>query len=235
MEPSRNQVGEMFNTISPSYDRINRILSLGRDASWRRKMIDHLPYKEGLHLLDLATGTGDQLYTIMDRCPYIERGIGLDIAEEMLKIGKDKLEKKPYKERVLMALGSAMEIPLEDNSVDVVTISFGVRNFLDLDKGLKEMLRVLKPGGKVLILEFSLPRRALTKSMHLLYIRHLLPRIGGLLSKDKEAYTYLNKTIETFPYGPKFCKLLREIGYQTVSMHPMMMGAVTLYVGEKSV
>ena len=229
-QTTQEQVSQMFNEISPSYDRVNRILSLGLDAKWRKKMIDHLPKGDNLHLLDLATGTCDQLIPLM-HTGKIASATGLDLAEELLKIGRQKIEKLPFKDRVALTCSNALDIPAEDHSFDCVTMTFGVRNVQG--NCLGEIFRVLKKGGRVLILEFSLPKNRLCKRLHLFYLRTLLPLIGGWLSKNRSAYTYLSQTIENFPYGEAFVSLMQQEGFVQVKALPLTFGAVTLYVGEK--
>jgi demethylmenaquinone methyltransferase / 2-methoxy-6-polyprenyl-1,4-benzoquinol methylase len=227
----KDGVYRMFDAIASTYDRVNRILSLGIDCYWRRKMVSHLP-QDPLKLLDLATGTGDQIFALIDRHP-IEKAIGLDLSQEMLAIGVRKCEKKGATSLVDMRIGDAQEIPLEDKSVNCITMSFGIRNVPDVPKCLAEMHRTLLPGGKSLILEFSLPKCRVVRSLHLFYIRKILPRIGRLLSKHETAYSYLNETIETFPYGEAFCTLLKNAGFAKITFIPLTFGIATLYVAEK--
>ena len=226
-----SQVSQMFNEISFSYDRINRILSLGIDKRWRKKLSHHLPPRDSLRLLDLATGTCDQLLPLMDT-GKIAHATGIDLATEMLKIGQEKIDRSPYGEKVTLLEASASDIPAEENSYDCVTISFGIRNV----KGpcLEEIYRVLTPGGRALILEFSLPQNPLIKRFHLFYLRQLLPAIGGMISKKREAYRYLNKTIEAFPYGEAFLARMKEVGFTSVCALPFTFGVASLYIGEKS-
>ncbi len=232
MEPTRNNVWKMFNDISPTYDRINRILSFGFDKGWRKKVAKHLPEKDQIKVLDLACGTADQIICLMENSHQIDEIYGVDPAKKMLEIGANKLKDKFYKGQVKFSHGSAEKIPFEDNSFDVVTISFGIRNVEFLSEGFKEIRRVLKPGGRLLVLEFSLPEHPLIKKAHLFYLRKVLPIIGGLLSQKKDSYEYLNKTIETFPYGKSFLTLLKDNGFKNRSAHPLFLGAVSIYVAE---
>lgn len=222
----------MFNAISTSYDRVNRILSFGIDVRWRKKMVEHLPQGERLTLLDLATGTCDQLLTLMQSGKFAS-AIGMDLAEEMLKMGREKVSQSPFSKKVVLQLASALEIPLEENVFDCVSISFGIRNVVDIAKCLEEMHRVLKPGGKGLILEFSLPKNRAVRFFHLLYLRYFLPLIGGIVSGKRSAYSYLNQTIESFPYGNAFCQFMEKGGFTKVKAYPLTWGVATLYVGEK--
>ena len=223
---------EMFDRISPTYDRINRILSLGLDMRWRKGVAMHLPKRHNMRILDIATGTGDQIIALMEKSGDIAEAVGIDLAEEMLNIGKKKLARKSYGKKVRFQKASGLELPFPDDSFHFVSLSFGIRNMSDPKECLREIKRVLKPDGRAAILEFSLPKNQMIKSGHLFYLRHVLPRIGGLLSKNKEAYRYLNETIESFPYGSVFCALMRDSGFRKAAVYPQMMGAVSLYVGE---
>jgi demethylmenaquinone methyltransferase/2-methoxy-6-polyprenyl-1,4-benzoquinol methylase len=224
-----NKIRDMFNQISPTYDRVNRVLSLGRDVAWRKKVARHLPPRLHLQVLDLATGTGDQLAALFQAGASIHRAVGIDIAEEMLNIGRRKLSAYP----VDLIIGDAQKIPFGENRFDAVTISFGIRNVEDPSAALKEMHRVLKPRGKCLILEFSMPHKYI-RPFFLFYLRHVLPRLGGWLSQQNMAYRYLNQTIEAFPSGESFLNLMRDAGFTNTKKHSMNVGSVSLYVGEKS-
>lgn len=230
-EPS--SIASMFNTISPTYDLINRLLSLGQDQSWRKKVARYLPKKPGILHLDLATGTGDQIIALWEKKSDLKQSIGIDPAEKMLEIALKKIRKKSYSSQIQFLQGEAESIPFSESSFDVVTISFGIRNASDPLTCLQEMYRVVKPKGKCLILEFSLPENALVKALHLFYLRRFIPKIGGFFSKSPASYRYLNQTIETFPYGKALLSLLKKSGFEKVEAHPLSFGAVTLYVGEK--
>lgn len=232
-EPSRHDVWKMFDRISPSYDRLNRILSLGIDRGWRRRMASLLPAGESLKILDLATGTADQILSLCRECPRVQSGIGMDLAEQMLEIGRIKVEHEGMSSCVQLKNGDACKIPLGDNEVDAVTISFGIRNVLSVETALREMLRVLKPGGRVLLLECTVPRNPVVKAGHLFYMRTVLPTVGGWFSGDREAYRYLNETIETFPSGAAFCAMMNEAGFVQVKHTPLTLGVSTIYQGDK--
>lgn len=232
-EHNKSEVWKMFNQISSTYDKINRILSLGIDRHWRNKMARFLPEKDKISLLDCATGTGNQLFALMEKSSQINRATGVDLAKEMLQIGKKKLRKKHYANLVSFQEASVLELPFLENSFDCATISFGIRNTPDVGACLKEMQRVLTPKGRLLILEFSLPSHPIIKRLHLWYLRHLVPTLGGFISKNKNAYTYLNETIESFPHGQSFCRLLETSGFKNVSAHPLTFGIVTIYQGDK--
>jgi demethylmenaquinone methyltransferase / 2-methoxy-6-polyprenyl-1,4-benzoquinol methylase len=230
--PPRNDVSSMFDRIAHRYDLLNRSLSFGQDVLWRKRMKRHLPDRADLKLLDLATGTADQLI-FLSSDPRIASGLGMDLAEKMLDIGREKIKKRNLASRFELKTGDAIHIPVDDASCDVVTISFGIRNVLDVEQGLREMFRVLKPGGRALILEFSLPGNAVMRKLYLFYFRHILPRIGGLVSGDAYAYRYLNKTVETFPYGEAFCALMRTAGFENVRANPLTFGIASIYQGDK--
>lgn len=224
---------QMFNEISPFYDKMNRLLSLGIDLYWRKQVGKALPSKDRLYLLDGATGTADQLIALLDRDPRIRQAIGIDPAKEMLKLAEKKLEKKAYRSQVKLKEASLLSLPFPDSSFDVVTISFGIRNIPDPALALIEAYRVLKKGGRLIILEFSLPYHPLLKKGYLLYLHHILPSLAQFLTGNKKAYTYLAETIGDFPSGESFCHLLRECSFKSVQKTPLTAGIVTLYQGDK--
>lgn len=231
-DPSRLDSWKMFDKISPTYDKANRILSFGLDQGWRRAVFRFLPKRPQLRLLDLATGTGDQLIALFESGAPIAAATGIDLAAEMLEIAKKKVDGKAYWSKIEWLRADAEALPFQEKSFDAATFSFGIRNVPDPIKSLREIERVLKPQGRCLILEFSLPPQPI-RAVYLLYLRHLLPRIGGYVSKIPDAYRYLDKTIEAFPSGAAFCACLENAGFLRVQAHRMAFGAVTLYVGEK--
>lgn len=222
----------MFDRIAGRYDLLNHLLSGNRDKRWRRLVADALPMRADLRVLDLATGTGDQLLALYDS-ERVGSGIGIDLAEQMLEIGRKKILERALNEHLELQSGDAGEIPFDDESFDAVTISFGIRNVLDVSQTLKHMHRVLRPEGRAIILEFSLPKSKLLKSGYLFYLRHILPHLGAAISGDGSAYRYLNQTIETFPYGEKFCGLMRDAGFAHVGCTPLTLGVASIYVGDK--
>lgn len=229
--PSRDNVALMFNRIAHRYDLLNHLLSANRDKRWRRKLVDLLPPGENLRVLDLATGTGDQLLSAFE-CGRVSEGIGLDPAEKMLEIGREKIARRGLADRLRLETGFAESLPVADKSIDAVTISFGIRNVGDVSTALSEMTRVLRPGGRALMLEFSLPSNAIIRRFYLFYFRHILPRLGGVISGDSSAYRYLNRTVETFPYGEDFLALMRSAGFRHVQKHPLTFGIATIYRGD---
>ncbi len=229
--PSRESIHELFNEISSTYDLVNNILSCGIDKYWRASMVKHIPSDYPLSLLDIATGTGDQLFSFLKKRNNIWQAVGVDLAENMLELAKKKAEKYPFPVSFLCA--DALTLPFQNGSFDCVTISFGIRNMVSVEKALNEMHRVLKPHGFVSILEFALPKSLIIKTPYLFYLRNILPKIGRLISKNPKAYTYLNETIETFPHGEDFCNLMRAQGFQEVSFKKLTGGIVNLYHGMK--
>lgn len=225
--PSRQDVWKMFDLISPSYDRINRILSLGMDRRWRKRLTQFLPERGNLKVIDLATGTGDQILALLNSGASIQSVKGIDLSNEMLHIAKKKL-----KDRAQLIHADAEKLPFADKSFDVATFSFGIRNVTTPSSALKEIYRVLTPKGRCLILEFSLPPKPI-RGFFLFYLRHVLPRVGGFLSRKQAAYKYLNDTIEHFPSGKEFCLLMKEAGFTRLRAIPMSLGGVTLYIGDK--
>lgn len=228
MNPSKKDVWKMFDIISPTYDKINRVLSLGMDQRWRKKLAKELPPKKNLKIIDLATGTGDQAAALLKSRASIHSITGIDLSLDMMEIGKKKgLEKMEF------CKGDAENPPFPDATFDVATFSFGIRNVNSPLKSLQSIHHILKPKGRCLILEFSLPPKPI-RGVYLFYLRYILPQLGGLLSGKKEAYKYLNETIEEFPSGKDFCFLLKEAGFHKIRAIPMALGAVTLYIGDKS-
>lgn len=231
--PSRTQAYKMFDRIAHRYDLLNRLLSMGTDTGWRRKLNRGIPGGTDLRVLDLATGTADVLIALDRACPQVAGGVGLDMSGGMLKYGREKLRKRGLDQKFQLVRGDATRMGLAPESFDAVTIAFGIRNVLDVDQGLSEMHRILKPGGRALILEFSLPANRPFRALYLFYFRHILPRIGALISGDAHAYRYLNETVETFPYGEDFCDLMRNAGFEAVTATPLTFGIASLYQGER--
>lgn len=228
--PSRAGVGQMFNRIAPRYDLLNRTLSFGLDVSWRKKVRAHLPSRGELAILDVATGTADLALSLAED-ERTRSVLGVDIAEEMLAQGRTKLPAHPAGGRVRLEAGDALELSRLGRNFDVVTIAFGIRNVLDVDRALREMFAVLKPGGRVLVLEFSTPKAGLFRWAYELYRAQLLPRVGGWISGDASAYRYLDDTIRTFPSGEAFLSLMQGAGFCETRAHPLTLGTVTLYEG----
>ncbi len=232
-EPSRKEIWKMFDQISPTYDCVNRVMTLGLDQLWRKKVCSFLPNEKNLRILDCATGTGDQAIAMMENNPHISSVVAIDLADAMIALGQEKVARKPYASKVTFQVASALEIPFSDQSFDAITISFGIRNVTDVMRALKEFHRVLKVGGRVLILEGTVPEQKVWKNINLFYLRHVLPRIGALISKRPHAYRYLNETIETFPQGQAFCQLMESAGFKEIKPHPLFFGMATVYQGDR--
>lgn len=223
---------KIFDEIASTYDPLNRFLSLGIDIYWRKRMRNSLPKDRDLEILDLATGTADVPLSLVKhtRTKVIR---GLDMSQKMIDIGNIKIKEKNYTDKISLDIGDGCNLPEKDNTWDVTTVSFGIRNFPDCFKGLTEMHRVLKPGGQAMILEFSLPSNSFIKMIYLFYFRKILPFIGNLFSGHGDAYDYLNKTVEDFPYGKQFVNLMEKANFHNITATPLTFGIATLYVGHK--
>jgi demethylmenaquinone methyltransferase/2-methoxy-6-polyprenyl-1,4-benzoquinol methylase len=222
----------MFDRIAHRYDLLNPLLSGNLDTAWRARMCGLLAGQANLRALDLATGTADQLISLC-KTGQIRSGVGLDPSGKMLALGQQKIERHGYDDKLQLVLGTAEKLPFEDDSFDVVTITFGIRNVVDVHKSLGEMHRVLTPGGKLLILEFSLPSNSLIRPLYLLYLRHILPRLGAVISGNPQAYRYLNQTVESFPHGETFGQMVISAGFVEVELYPLTFGVATIYRGIK--
>lgn len=227
----KEQIAAMFNSISGKYDFLNHFLSLGIDILWRKRAVRLLKKHQPKLILDIATGTGDFAIEALSLNP--EKIIGVDISEGMLSVGREKLIKKNLTDKIELISGDSEFLPFEDNFFDAVIVSFGVRNFENLEKGLSDMLRVLKPGGKVVILEFSKPKSFPFKQIYQFYFQWILPKIGKLISKNHAAYTYLPNSVEAFPDGDDFLNILNKIGFQKNQCTPLTLGISSIYSGSK--
>ena len=228
----KEQVAAMFNAISPKYDALNRILSAGIDQSWRRKTLREIRATGALNLLDVATGTADLALALAKGIPG-SRVVGVDISAGMLEVGRSKVRAKDLEGRVRLDLGDGEQLPYEESSFDAVTVAFGVRNFENLEQGLRDMRRVLQPGGSLAVLEFSQPTAWPLRGLYLFYFKNILPRIGRLVSKDASAYTYLPNSVQAFPYCEAVAAKLREAGFSSVRVRPLNFGIASLYLAIK--
>ncbi len=227
----KEQVAQMFDTISGNYDGLNKIISLGTDATWKKKILQMVQLLNPTSILDIATGTGD-LAILFGETTATEI-IGLDISQGMLDMGKKKISDKNLDSKIQMVLGDGEKIPYADNYFDVITVAYGVRNFENLEKGLSEILRVLKPNGTFIILETAVPIKFPFKQGYYVYTNFIMPTIGKLFSKDKSAYKYLSTSAQNFPFGEALNNILRKIGFIDVQDEPQTMGIASIYIASK--
>ncbi|MEA9358207.1 bifunctional demethylmenaquinone methyltransferase/2-methoxy-6-polyprenyl-1,4-benzoquinol methylase UbiE [Bacteriovorax sp. PP10] len=232
LDARKKESYKIFDDIAGTYDLLNHSLSMGIDVYWRNKMLKHLPNKESINALDLATGTGDVALTLV-KDKRVKKITGLDLSKGMIDVGIKKVKKKGLEKKIFLMLGDGVSIPTGDAAFDLTTISFGIRNFSDPQKSLHDIHRVLKRDGRLMIMEFSIPTNFIVRNVYFFYFRHLLPFIGNIVSKHKDAYTYLNKSVEDFPYGDKFLGMMRTAGFQDLKMIPLTFGIATLYIGDK--
>lgn len=226
----KQHIGTLFDRIAGTYDGLNHGLSLSIDKVWRRKTVKMMP--PVAHVLDVAIGTADLTIEMLRR-GKAQRVTGIDLSKGMMSYGGLKVEGLMFNDRVDFVYGNAQAMPFEDASFDGVTCAFGCRNFQNLDEGLREMYRVLKPGGQVTILEFSYPNNPLIRASYNLYFSHVLPFIGRIVSKDKTAYTYLNKSVKGFCWGEAFVQHLHDAGFQEEQFIPLTFGIATIYIAKK--
>lgn len=227
----KEQVAEMFDNISHRYDFLNHFLSLGIDILWRKKAIRMLKPHAPKQILDVATGTGDFAIEALALKP--DRIVGVDISAGMLDMGKKKMKRKGVDHIIDMQMGDSEKLLFEDNTFDAGIVAFGVRNFENLEKGLSDMRRVLKPGGQIVVIEFSKPRSFPMKQLYHFYFKSILPVIGKLISKDQSAYTYLPESVDVFPDGQQFLDILTKVGFNDVSCTPLTFGISSIYMAEK--
>ncbi len=231
-ESKKKQVEKMFDSIAFRYDFLNHFLSAGIDVGWRKKAIKQLRSLAPKAILDVATGTGD-MAILACKLLKVEKITGIDISDGMLEIGKKKIKNLGLQNRVELLKGDSETIKFTDNSFDAVTVAFGVRNFQDLELGLNEIKRVLKPGGKLIVLECTKPKLPVIKNFYNLYLNIIAPRIGRMISKNKDAYQYLNESVQKFPEGKDFVEILNKLGYKNASCKTLSLGISSIYCGEK--
>ncbi|NCU02947.1 MAG: bifunctional demethylmenaquinone methyltransferase/2-methoxy-6-polyprenyl-1,4-benzoquinol methylase UbiE [Chitinophagaceae bacterium] len=231
-QSKKKQVAEMFDDIAPRYDFLNRFLSAGIDVSWRRKALAKLEALKPQLMLDVATGTGD-VAIMAARQLQLQKIIGIDISEKMLEGGREKVKTKGLEQIIELKSGDSETINFPDNTFDAVTVAFGVRNFENLEKGISEIYRVLKPGGRLVVLEFSKPKLPGVTQAYQLYMSIVAPQVAGAFSKNKKAYQYLNKSINAFPEGKNFVAVLNKTGFINTSCKPLTLGICTIYCGDK--
>lgn len=228
----KEQVASMFNNISGTYDFLNHFLSLGIDVIWRKMAIKELLADKPANILDVATGTGDFAFEAI-RILKPSKITGVDISEGMLAIADEKIRKRKMQDIFEVRLGDSEKLLFDQDTFDAVTVAFGVRNFEDLEKGLSDMLRVLKPGGKAVILEFSKPKVFPVKQAYNFYFKYITPTIGKLFSKDSSAYTYLPESVAAFPDGKDFTALMGKVGFKNTKYRPLTFGICSIYIGVK--
>jgi demethylmenaquinone methyltransferase/2-methoxy-6-polyprenyl-1,4-benzoquinol methylase len=227
-ESKKEQVAAMFNNVAGTYDFLNHFFSLGIDKLWRRKMVNLIGKTHPKQILDVATGTAD--LAIAETRLNPERIVGVDISEKMLAVGREKIKKYP---NIELRLADGENLPFTENEFDAVSISFGIRNFENAIAGLSDMRRVLKPNGKLFVLEFSKPTNWFIKKIYYFYFCHVLPFVGKIVSKDARAYAYLPESVRIFPDGKKFVELLQYAGFKNIECKPLTFGISTIYIAEK--
>jgi len=227
----KEQVAQMFDNISENYDGLNRVISLGIDVKWRKKVVQIVGQNNPKQILDIASGTGDLALMMASLNP--DKIIGLDISEGMLEVGRQKIAKANLSNKIEMIVGDSEEMPFADATFDAITVSFGVRNFANLVKGIKEIARVLKPTGVLVILETSNPTKFPFKQGYKLYTNLFLPLVGKLFSKDKVAYSYLSESANSFPFGAAFNNILQKNGFTFTEDTPVTFGVATIYTARK--
>lgn len=231
-QSKKEQVAGMFDRIAGRYDFLNHFLSLGIDKGWRKKAIRTLKPVAPRLILDVATGTGDLAIAAMSLQP--QQVTGVDISEGMMEIGRKKLADRKLADKITLQYGDSEQLPFSSGHFDAITCAYGVRNFEHLEKGLQEMNRVLRSGGRIAILEFSRPKSFPFKQLYHFYFRYILPVLGKSVSKDATAYTYLPESVAAFPEGRQFCAILEQCGFRSVQARPLTMGITTLYTAEKA-
>lgn len=228
----KEQVAQMFDNIAFRYDFLNRFLSAGTDIRWRKKALQQLNELKPKTILDVATGTAD-MAIMASAMLRPEKITGIDISDGMLEVGRQKVAKAGLQNAIELLNGDSETINFNDNSFDAVTVAFGVRNFQNLEKGLGEIRRVLKPGGKLVVLEFSRPKLPGVKTMYNLYMKIVAPNMGKLFSKNRNAYKYLDESIQKFPEGKNFTSILDNLGYSNTICKPLSLGICSIYCGTK--
>ena len=233
MKENKEASWKIFEKIASRYDLANRVLSLGLDKSWRKRMLDFLPEKKSMVHLDVATGTGDVIVLLRSSSNLISKSIGIDKSPKVLMLAEKKIIRHPFYSSTTLKIGDGEKLPLDASSVDVATLAFGIRNFASVEKGLAELYRVLKKGGRAMILEFSTPKNSLIRVLYFFFLRTFVPLVGGVISGSLSSYRYLNRTIESFPSGDDFVALMQKSKFENIFVVPMLFGGVTLYVGER--
>lgn len=231
-QTKKEEVREMFDNIAPKYDLLNHTLSMSIDRVWRRRVVGEVRRAKPVRILDVATGTGDLAIAMARRIRDVQV-LGVDLSEQMLAVARRKIEARGLDGRIVLYRGDAERLAVADASVDVATVAFGVRNFGDLGAGLRELARTIKPGGKVVILEFSRPRNRVFRALYEFYSYKILPRIGGLVSRDKRAYEYLPASVGEFPAPEEFMAMMARAGFRNCRARSQSFGIAQIYIGER--
>lgn len=231
-QTKKEEVREMFDNIAPKYDLLNHTLSMSIDRVWRRRVVGEVRRAKPGRILDVATGTGDLAIAMARRIRAVQV-LGVDLSEQMLAVARRKIEARGLDGRIVLDRGDAERLAVADASVDVATVAFGVRNFGDLGAGLRELARTIKPGGKVVILEFSRPRNRVFRALYEFYSYKILPRIGGLVSRDKRAYEYLPASVGEFPAPEEFMAMMARAGFRNCRARSQSFGIAQIYIGER--
>ena len=231
-QTKKEEVREMFDNIAPKYDLLNHTLSMSIDRVWRRRVVGEVRRAKPGRILDVATGTGDLAIAMARRIRDVQV-LGVDLSEQMLAVARRKIEARGLDGRIVLDRGDAERLAVADASVDVATVAFGVRNFGDLGAGLRELARTIKPGGKVVILEFSRPRNRVFRALYEFYSYKILPRIGGLVSRDKRAYEYLPTSVGEFPAPEEFMAMMARAGFRNCRARSQSFGIAQIYIGER--
>ena len=232
-QSKKEQVEQMFDNIAPTYDKLNHIMSLNIDRVWRRRVMRIVRRSKAHKIMDVATGTGDLAIAMAKRVDRTQI-LGVDLSEEMLAVARRKVQKQGLEERIMLEKGDAENLAMVGTeSIDAATVAFGVRNFENIERGLSEIYRTLKPGGKLVVLEFSMPKNRIVRWVYSQYAHRLLPRIGGMISKDKQAYTYLPDSVEEFPSPERFAEILRGVGFKSVKTRSQSFGIAYIYDATK--
>ena len=228
-QTKKEQVEEMFDSIAPTYDKLNHILSLNIDRIWRRRVMRIVRRSKSVKIMDVATGTGVLAIAMAKRVDRTQI-LGVDLSEEMLAVARQKVQKQGLEERIMLEKGDAENLTMvADGSIDAVTVAFGVRNFENMERGLREMWRTLRDGGKLVVLEFSIPKNRFIRWIYAQYSHRIIPRIGSLISKDKRAYVYLPESVDEFPSPEHFTEMLHEAGFKSVKRRSQSFGIAHIY------
>ncbi|MBE6175425.1 MAG: bifunctional demethylmenaquinone methyltransferase/2-methoxy-6-polyprenyl-1,4-benzoquinol methylase UbiE [Rikenellaceae bacterium] len=232
-QSKKEQVEEMFDNIAPTYDRLNHIMSFNIDRVWRRRVMRIVRRSKARRIMDLATGTGDLAIAMAKRVDRTQI-LGIDLSEEMLSVARAKVQKQGLEERIMLEKGDAENLMMvADGSIDAVTVAFGVRNFENMERGLSEIYRTLRAEGKLVVLEFSMPKNRFVRWVYSYYAHRLLPRIGAMISKDRRAYTYLPESVEEFPAPERFAEILKSVGFSSVKLRSQSCGIAYIYEATK--